>query len=175
MYPEWFSVLIFSLTNTWSLQHISSMLFIFESNNIWYTADSIYLLLIAIINKGSMPDSSSQLILRWLLNLTSFFICFVKCIVCDVCGLRSPSFESSNVLYNGAGISSPSYWQQVEEQAPKPVGWMMCFLLMTFVPVQKLCVDIYIYIYIYAFLYEFCYRTYIYIFSLVYQLCFALW
>ena len=36
----------------------------------------------------------------------------------------------------------------VEEQAPKPVGWMMCFLLMTFVSVQKLCVDIYIYIYI---------------------------
>ena len=32
-------------------------------------------------------------------------------------------------------------------------GWMMCFLLMTFVPVQKLCV----YIYIYALLYEFCF------------------
>ena len=41
---------------------------------------------------------------------------------------------------HGAGTSSPSSWQQVEEQAPKPVGWMMCFLLMTFVPVQKLCV-----------------------------------
>ena len=49
---------------------------------------------------------------------------------------------------HGAGTSSPSHWQQVEEQAPKPVGWMMCFLLMTFVPVQKLCVNIYIYIYI---------------------------
>ena len=45
---------------------------------------------------------------------------------------------------HGAGTSSPSHWQQVEEQAPKPVGWMMCFLLMTFVPVQKLCVNIYI-------------------------------
>ena len=52
---------------------------------------------------------------------------------------------------HGAGTSSPSHWQQVEEQAPKPVGWMMCFLLMTFVPVRKLCVNIYIYIYIYAF------------------------
>ena len=51
---------------------------------------------------------------------------------------------------HGAGTSSPSHWQQVEEQAPKPVGWMMCFLLMM------------IYIYIYT-LYEFCYRTYIYI------------
>ena len=35
---------------------------------------------------------------------------------------------------HGAGTSSPSHWQQVEEQAPKPVGWMMCFLLTTFVP-----------------------------------------
>ena len=59
---------------------------------------------------------------------------------------------------HGAGTSSPSQWQQVEEQAPKPVGWMMCFLLMTFVPVQKLCVNIYTHS-----LYEFCYGTYIYI------------
>ena len=28
------------------------------------------------------------------------------------------------------------------------MGWAMCFLLMTFVPVQKLCVNIYIYTYI---------------------------
>ena len=55
----------------------------------------------------------------------------------------------------GAGTSSSSHWQQVKEQAPKPVGWMMWFLLMTFVPVRKLCVNIYIY----PFLYEFCYRT----------------
>ena len=47
---------------------------------------------------------------------------------------------------HGAGTSSPSHWQQIEEQAPKPVGWMMCFLLMTLVPVQKLCVNVYIYI-----------------------------
>ena len=50
---------------------------------------------------------------------------------------------------HGAGTSSPSHWQQVEEQAPKPVGWTMGFLLMTLVPVQKLCVNIYMYIYIY--------------------------
>ena len=50
---------------------------------------------------------------------------------------------------HGAGTSSPSHWQQVEEQAPKPLGWTMCFLLMTLVPVQKLCVNIHIYIYIY--------------------------
>ena len=53
---------------------------------------------------------------------------------------------------HGAGTSSPSHWQQVEEQAPKPVGWMMGFLLMTFVLVQKLCVNMYIH-----FLYEFCF------------------
>ena len=53
--------------------------------------------------------------------------------------------------WHGAGTSSPSYWQQVEEQAPKPVGWMMCFLLMTFVLVQKLCVNIYIYLIIYTY------------------------
>ena len=49
---------------------------------------------------------------------------------------------------HGAGTSSPSHRQQVEEQAPKPLGWTMCFLLMTLVPVQKLCVNIYVYIYI---------------------------
>ena len=53
----------------------------------------------------------------------------------------------------GSGTSSPSHWQQVEEQVPKPVGWMMCFLLMTFVPLSMRMHS----------LYEFCYRTYIYI------------
>ena len=105
---------------------------------------------------------------------------------------------------HGAGTSSPSHWQQVEEQAPKPVGWTMCFLLMTLVPVRKLCVNIYVYIYMCVHsLYEFCYRSYIqrechsvlarlhpitfyrgmrgswsechFVFSLVYQLCLALW
>ena len=54
---------------------------------------------------------------------------------------------------HGAGTSSPSHWKQVEEQAPKPVGWTMCFLLMTLVPVHELCVSIYIlYIYIYIYM-----------------------
>ena len=60
---------------------------------------------------------------------------------------------------HGAGTSSPSHWQQVEEQASRPVGWMMCFLLMTLVPVQKLYVNIYMYMHS---LNEFWYRTYIY-------------
>ena len=66
---------------------------------------------------------------------------------------------------HGAGTSSPSHWQQVKEQAPKPVVWMTCFLLMNLVPVQKLCVNIYMYMHS---LYEFCYRTYIYIYIYVY-------
>ena len=49
---------------------------------------------------------------------------------------------------HGAGTSSPSHWQQVEEHAPKPVGWTMCFPPMALFPVQKLCVNIHIYIYI---------------------------
>ena len=103
---------------------------------------------------------------------------------------------------HGAGTSSPSHWHQVEEQAPSPVGWTMCFLLMTLVPVQKLCVNIYINMYVHS-LYEICFRSYIqrechsvlaklhpitfyrgvcgswtechFLFSLVYQLCLALW
>ena len=46
---------------------------------------------------------------------------------------------------HGAGTSSPSH-----------------HLLMTLVPVQKLCVNIYVYLYMYVHsLYEFCYRSYI--------------
>ena len=64
---------------------------------------------------------------------------------------------------HGAGTSSPSHWQHVDEQTPKPVGWTMCFPLMTLVPVQKVCFNIHIYIYMYIYiymhsLYEFCYR-----------------
>ena len=50
---------------------------------------------------------------------------------------------------HAAGTSYPSHWQQVEVQAPKPVGWMMCFLPMTFVSAQKLCVNKYIYMLFY--------------------------
>ena len=55
------------------------------------------LMLINIIHKGSMPDSSSPTGA----SLSDILFSFVleKYIVCDVCGLRSPSFESSSVLY----------------------------------------------------------------------------
>ena len=55
---------------------------------------------IDIIHKGSMPDSSSTIhpMGASLYDILSSFV-FEKYIVCDVCGLRSPSYESSSVLY----------------------------------------------------------------------------
>ena len=35
------------------------------------------------------------------------------------------------IYYHGAGTSSPYHEKQVEKSAPEPVGWMICFLLMT--------------------------------------------
>ena len=84
----------------------------------------------------------------------------ILCELIDTWFLDSEGWEFDRS--HGAGTYSPSHWQQVEEQAPKPVGWIMCFLLMTLVPAQKLCVNVYLYIYMHS-LYEFCYRTYIYI------------
>ena len=58
------------------------------------------LMLINIIHKGSMPDSSSTTYPTGA-SLSDILFSFVlqKYIVCDVYGLRSPSFESSSVLY----------------------------------------------------------------------------
>ena len=55
-------------------------------------------MLIDIIHKGSLPDSSST---TYPMGASLIIFSFVleKYIVCDVCGLRSPSFESSSVLY----------------------------------------------------------------------------
>ena len=60
-------------------------------------------MLINIIHKGSMPDSSSTTSPTGasLSDISFSFVLekYIVCIVCDVCGLRSPSFESSSVLY----------------------------------------------------------------------------
>ena len=58
------------------------------------------LMLINIIDKGSMPDSSSTTSPMGA-SLSDLLFSFVleKYIVCEVCGLRSPSFESSSVLH----------------------------------------------------------------------------
>ena len=58
------------------------------------------LMLINIIHKGSMPDSiSTTYPMGAPLSDILFSFVLEKYIVCDVCGLRSPSFESNSVLY----------------------------------------------------------------------------
>ena len=79
-------------------------------------------------------------------------VCYMKWLTHDF-GTRTGGCELDRPL--DASTSSPSHWQQVEEQAPKPVGWIMCFLLMTFVPPRS-SVLLYIYLYIHI-LYELCF------------------
>ena len=58
------------------------------------------LMQINIIHKGSMPDSSSTTHPTGAsLSDILFSLVLEKYIICDVCGLRSPSFESSSVLH----------------------------------------------------------------------------
>ena len=62
--------------------------------------------------------------------------------------------------FHGAGTSSPSHWQQVEEHAPKPLGWRMCFLLMIFGPSRSsVYMHAYIYIYIYIYTQQECHSV----------------
>ena len=59
-----------------------------------------------IIHKGSLLDSNSTTYpMGDSLSDILFSFVFEKYIVCDVCGLRSPSFESSSVLYISWRIS----------------------------------------------------------------------
>ena len=58
------------------------------------------LMLLNIIHKGSLPDSNSTTYpMRASLSDILFSFVLEKYTVCDVWGLRSPSFESSSVLY----------------------------------------------------------------------------
>ena len=58
------------------------------------------LVLINIIHKGSLPDPNSTTYpMRASLSDILFSFILENYIVCDVCGLRSPSFESNSVLY----------------------------------------------------------------------------
>ena len=73
------------------------------------------LMLINIIHKGSMPNSSSTTSPTGA-SLSDILFSFVleKYIVCDVCGLRSPSFESSSMLY-----ISPTDTSSMQNLIPK--------------------------------------------------------
>ena len=59
------------------------------------------MMLIGLINKGSVPYCGSNGNNSTGVSLSKILFSFMleKSIVCDACGLRSPSFESSSVLY----------------------------------------------------------------------------
>ena len=64
-------------------------------------ASECLLMLIELINKGSVPYCGSDDNNSTGVSLSEILFSFMleKYIVCDACGLRSPSFESSSVLY----------------------------------------------------------------------------
>ena len=59
------------------------------------------MMLIKIINKGAVPYCGSNVDNSTGVSLSDILFSFVleRYIVCYACGLRSPSFESSSVLY----------------------------------------------------------------------------
>ena len=64
-------------------------------------ASECLMMLIALINKGSAPYCGSNDNNSTGVSLSEILFSFMleKYIVCDACGLRSPSFESRSVLY----------------------------------------------------------------------------
>ena len=66
-----------------------------------YYTRLVLLMLIEIINKGSVPYYGSHVSNSTGVSLSDILFSFMleKYIVCNVCGLRSPSIESSGVLY----------------------------------------------------------------------------
>ena len=70
------------------------------------------MMLIELINKGSVPYCGSNDNNSTGISLSEILFSFTleKCIVCDACGLRSPSFESSSVLH-----IIPTYTSSMQE------------------------------------------------------------
>ena len=64
-------------------------------------ASECLMMLIKLINKGSVPycDSNDNNLTGVSLFQILFSVMLEKYIVCNACGLRSPSFESSSMLY----------------------------------------------------------------------------
>ena len=91
--------------NACNSKDVDALKFQFVRHDIFYNGQNqedsteCLLMLKNIIHKGSMPDSSSTSATGASLSDILFSFVLEKYIVCDVCGLRSPSCESSNVLY----------------------------------------------------------------------------
>ena len=89
-----------------------------STSTIWYVLQNqddrleYLLMLIEVINKGSVhyccPNDDISTGVSLSDGLFSFML--KKYTVCEVCGLRSPSYESSSVLY-----ISPAYSSSVQE------------------------------------------------------------
>ena len=89
-------------------------------------ASECLMMLIELINKGSVPYCGSNDNLTGV-SLSEILFSFMleKYIVCDACGLRSPSFESSNVLYITPTCTSSM--QEVIKQGMKQKLEKSCF------------------------------------------------
>ena len=90
-------------------------------------ASECLMMLIELINIGSVPccgsnDNNSTGVS---LSETLFSFTLEKYIVCDACGLRPPSFESSSVLYITATCTSPM--QELIKQGMKQKLEKSCF------------------------------------------------
>ena len=90
----------------WSSKDVDTLKFRFVHHDSFYNgqiqqvSSECLLILIDIINKGSMPDSSPTIYPTGnTLSDILFSFMLEKYIKCDVCKLRSPSFESTSVLY----------------------------------------------------------------------------
>ena len=92
--------------NACNFKDVDALKFQLVRHDIFYNGQNqedsteFLLMLINIIHKGSMPDSSLTASPTGA-SLSDILFSFVleKYIVCDVCKLRSPSFESSSVVY----------------------------------------------------------------------------
>ena len=90
--------------NACNSKDVDALKFQLVHHDTFYTGqnqqDNAECLLVLIDLKGSMPDSSSTTYPTGAsLSAILFSFALEKYIVCDVCGLRSPSFEFSSVLY----------------------------------------------------------------------------
>ena len=73
---------------------------IFYNGQIQQDSSECLMMLIDIISKGSMPDSASTITPTGVsLSDLLFSFMFEKYITCEMCKLKSPTFESSSVLY----------------------------------------------------------------------------